>query len=138
MGLILDSTVLVGAERRLLTVRETLDEIERKFGDEELALSVMSAAELVHGVWRAQSPQIRARREEFVEEVLARLPVRPVTLRMARLAGQIDARCRSRGVTLPTADLYIGVTALDLGFKVLTANLRHFRQVPGLKVARWA
>jgi predicted nucleic acid-binding protein len=87
-------------------------------------------------VWRAQSPQIRARREEFVEEVFARLPVRPITLRMARLAGQIDARCRSRGVTLPTVDLYIGVTALDLGFKVLTANLRHFRQIPGVKIAQ--
>jgi tRNA(fMet)-specific endonuclease VapC len=135
MGLIVDSTALVGAERRRMTVLETLNSIGEQFGDEELALSVMTAAELVHGIWRAQDPQTRARREEFVEEVFARLPVRPVTLRMARLAGQIDAGCRARGVTIPTADLYIGVTALDLDFRVLTANTRHFRQIPGLKLA---
>src|SRR5579863_5247145 len=35
---------------------------------------------------------------------------------------------------IPFPDLLIGATALSLGFSVLTANLRHFRLIPGLSV----
>jgi predicted nucleic acid-binding protein len=35
---------------------------------------------------------------------------------------------------LPLSDLLIGVTALDLGYSVATANLRHFQMIPGLKI----
>lgn len=97
-------------------------------------ISVMTAAELVHGVWRAHTPAVRARREEFVEEIFARIPVRPVSLRVARIAGQIDARARVKGVTIPTADLFIGVTALEPGFAIATRNLRRFRLIRGLRV----
>ena len=94
----------------------------------------MTAAELVHGVWRAETPAIRAQREEFVGEVVARVPVVPVSLRIARIAGQVDALSRAEGKTIPTADLYIGATALNLGFALGTHNLRHFRMIPGLSV----
>jgi predicted nucleic acid-binding protein len=40
-------------------------------------------------------------------------------------------------MTIPFADLLIGVTALELGFSVLTVNLRHFRLIPGLKVEQF-
>jgi predicted nucleic acid-binding protein len=33
------------------------------------------------------------------------------------------------------ADLLIGVTALELGYRVATANVRHFQMVPGLGIA---
>jgi predicted nucleic acid-binding protein len=32
------------------------------------------------------------------------------------------------------ADLLIGVTALQLGYRVATGNLRHFQMVPGLQI----
>jgi predicted nucleic acid-binding protein len=59
-----------------------------------------------------------------------------VSLRTGRIAGEIDAKARSRGVTIPTADLLIGATALELGFAVATANVRHFRLIPRLRVRR--
>ena len=134
MGVVLDSTVLIEGERRGLTVVGTLRRIISRIGDEETVIAVMTAAELMHGVWRANRPEVRARREEFVEEIFIRIPVRPVSLRIARIAGQIDAQARMKGKTIPTADLLIGATALDLGFSVLTANLRHFRMIPKLRV----
>jgi predicted nucleic acid-binding protein len=62
------------------------------------------------------------------------LTVYPYTKESALLAGKLDAEQRSRGVVIPYADLLIGATALSLGFSVLTTNVRHFRQVPGLSV----
>ena len=134
MGVVLDSTVLVGAERKGQTVSQLLERVQDAFRDPEIAIAAMTAAELVHGVWRAKKPEIRARREEFVEEVLARIPVRAMSLRTARIAGRIDAECRAKGITLPTADLLIGAAALELGFGIATANERHYKLIPGLKV----
>jgi predicted nucleic acid-binding protein len=31
-------------------------------------------------------------------------------------------------------DLLIGATALEIGYAVVTANVRHFRLIPGLNV----
>ena len=117
---------------------ELLSSLERRFGDQEIVLSVTSAAELMHGIWRASGPRIRARREEFVEEVFARIPVRVFNLRTARIAGQIDAQCRMKGKVVPTADLYIGALAIELQFSVVTANVRHFKLIPGLKVFQFS
>ena len=134
MGVVLDSTVFIGGERRKLTVVETLDRARKALGDTQVVLSSMSAVELIHGIWRAQTPGTRARRQELVEEIFARVPVRPVSLKTARIAGEIDAKARAKGVTIPTADLLIGATALELGFGVATANLRHFRLIPRLRI----
>lgn len=135
MGVVLDSTVLVGAQRRRQTVSEVIEQVRDTLHDPEIAIAAMTAAELVHGVWRAKAAEIRIRREEFVEEVFARIPVRAMSLRTARLAGRIDAECRSKGITLPTPDLLIGATALELGFGVATANQRHYKLIPRLKVS---
>jgi tRNA(fMet)-specific endonuclease VapC len=137
MGLILDSTALIGTERASRSVVQLLQLLQRRFGDESVAISAMTAAELIHGVWRASTPRMRALREAFVEEVFARIPVEQISLQTARIIGQIDARCRAKGSVIPTADLLIGATALELGFRVVTSNLRHFKLIPGLKVARF-
>jgi predicted nucleic acid-binding protein len=62
------------------------------------------------------------------------LTVYPYTKETALLAGKLDGEQQSQGVVIPFADLLIGATALSLGYSVLTANVRHFRQVPGLSV----
>ncbi len=62
------------------------------------------------------------------------LPVHAVTLAIALRAGQIDGELTAEGTRIATADLLIGVTALELGYRVLTGNLRHFRLIPGLQV----
>ena len=134
MGIVVDSTAFIGAERAGSSVIEILSDLAERFGDQEAAISVVSAYELAHGVWRASGPRIRAKREEFVEEILWRVPVRPVTLSIARIAAQIDAACRTRGFTVPTSDLFIAATALDLDFSVATGNLRHFKKIPSLRV----
>ncbi|MBI1872381.1 MAG: PIN domain-containing protein, partial [Acidobacteria bacterium] len=92
--------------------------------------------ELIHGIYRADTLERRARREAFVEELLTALTVYPFTIDAARLAGKLDAEQQSRGVVVPVADLLIGATALSLGFSVLTVNPRHFRQLPGLSVVQ--
>ena len=134
MGLLIDSTALISAERKELSPEELLDELIERWGDVELAISVMSAGELFHGCWRADSPARRAKREEFVESILAAVPVVPITLPVVRIFGEIDAKLAARGKRLPTSDLLIACTALARGDDVVTGNRRHFGSVPGLTV----
>lgn len=134
MGLLIDSTLLIHAERNRLTPARLIAELLERWGDVELAISAMSAGELLHGCWRADSPARRARREEFVEAVLAAIPVVALTLPIMRVFAEVDARLCTSGNRLPTSDLLIGATALCRGDEVVTGNTRHFEKIPGLTV----
>lgn len=136
MGLILDSSVVIDAERRGETVEQMVDRMIAVGGDQEAALSAIGLTELMHGLYRAKTPALRFRRQSFLDEVLADLTVYPYTRENAILAGKIDGEQQNQGVVIPFADLLIGTTALSLGFSVLTANLRHFQKIPGLSVVR--
>jgi predicted nucleic acid-binding protein len=137
MGLILDSSVVITAERRGDTVEQLIEGIVKTTGDQEAALSAVGLTELIHGIYRAKTPEIRRRRETFITELLSDLTVYPYTKETALLAGRLDGEEQSRGVVIPFSDLLIGATALSLGFKVLTVNLRDFQRIPGLSVARF-
>ena len=105
-------------------------------GDQEAAVSAIGLTELIYCIYRAQTLEIRLRRESFLNELLADLTVFPYTKETALLAGKIDGEQQSRGVVIPFGDLLIGATALSLGYKVLTGNLRDFQRIPGLSVER--
>lgn len=134
MGLILDSSVIIAAERHGETVERLIERIVRATGDQDAALSAVGLTELIHGIYRAPTPELRLRRESFINELLADLTVHLYTKETALLAGKLDGEQQSRGVVIPFADLLIGATALALGYSVLTVNVRHFEQIPGLSV----
>ena len=136
MGLILDSSVVIAAERRGDTVEQLIEQIVNRTGDQEAALSAVGLTELVHGIYRAPTPDMRVRRESFLNELLADLTVYPFTKETAMLAGKLDGEQQSQGVVVPFGDLLIGATALSLGYSVLTVNVRHFERIPGLSVVK--
>ena len=136
MGLILDSSVVIAGERRGHTVRQILEQFKSDYGETEIGLSVVTIVELNHGVQRAGTEERRQRRQAFVDELIRDVPVHPVTLEVARLAGRIEGDQAAHGVTIAFEDLLIAATALQLGFGVVTSNVRHFEQIPGLNVVQ--
>ena len=75
MGLILDSSVVIAAERRGDTVEQLIEKIVKATGDQEAALSAIGLTELIHGIYRAQTPEIRLRRESFLGVWIKRKPM---------------------------------------------------------------
>src|SRR5258708_2353989 len=136
MGLILDSSVLITAERAGQNARQILEAILRKVGNTEIGISVVTLIELAHGAARADTPQRKANRQQFIRELLIALPVYPVTVSVALRTGQADGENQAKGIRLPLSDLLIGATALELGYSVATGNLRHFEMISGLSVVR--
>jgi tRNA(fMet)-specific endonuclease VapC len=137
MGVILDSSVLVAAERQGHNAREVLIAVSSQLGDTEIGLSAITLLELAHGAARANTPERRAKREQFIDELIQAVPVYSITAAVALRAGRIDGDNQARGVRLPLSDLLIGVTGLELGYGVATLNVRHFRLIAGLSVVQF-
>ncbi len=133
-GLVLDSGVVITAERDAKPVSELLAALEREFGETEIVLSAISVIELEHGLYRAQTTEQTQKRRDCLDTVFAAIPVEPFTRDMAQLAAKIDAAARQAGRAIPFDDLLIGVTALRFGYAVGTRNLRHFQTIPNLAV----
>jgi len=132
MAALIDSSVLIAAERGHLN----LDDISARYADEDVALSAVTASELLHGLYRARTAAQRHRRQAFVEGLLAQLPVIPFDLTVARVHASLWADLSQRGVVIGERDLMIGATAIAKDYSIATRDERSFPRIPGLKVQR--
>jgi tRNA(fMet)-specific endonuclease VapC len=137
VAIVLDSSVIIAAERRGRTVGEILEQVKAARGEVEIGLSVMTIAKLMHGAYRTQTQAQQQRRPECIERLSSDVPVHPVTLDIARLAGRIEGQQKSLGIQLAFENLLIGATVLPLGFDVATLNLRDFQKIPGLSLIQF-
>ena len=133
MGTLIDSSVLIAAERGKLNLEDQLEER----GDEPVAIAAVTASELLQGVHRAGTTTQRSRREAYVERVLAELAVIPFDLVTARIHARLWATLAAKGINVGAHDLLIAATALAVGFDVATRDVRSFPKIPGLTTARW-
>ncbi|MDQ2775742.1 MAG: PIN domain-containing protein [Acidobacteriota bacterium] len=137
LGVILDSSIVIEAERQHLNVAQFLGLVGQKIGEREVALCSVTVAELAHGIYRADTAERRERRRTFLDELKAAVPVYPVTDVTAEVAGKLSAESSMRGVIIPFDDLLIGCCALERGYVIATRNLRHFQKIPGLNTVRF-
>ena len=134
LGLILDSSVIIEAEREGQTVEQLLEQVKSSVGEVEIAICSVTVAELVHGVYRANTREIRQRRRAFIVELKRHVPVHPVTDETGEIIGRISGEQAARGIKIPFEDLAVGASALEQGYAVATLNVRHFQMIPGLVV----
>lgn len=130
MALIVDSTVLIGMERRGLGFTD----IARIGPNESTAIASITASELLIGVMRSvPSPKTTAR-AAFVEAICQRLPVLPFDLAAARVHARLWADLAATGTPIGPHDMLIAATALSNGYAILTDNIGEFQGVPRLVV----
>ena len=108
--------------------------LEKQLGpDEEVGMAAITASELLHGVHRATA-EYRPRREAFVEAVLTAFPPLPFGLLTARAHARVWAELAAAGQDVGAHDRIVAATAITAGWRVGTANTRHFDRVVGLDV----
>ncbi|HET9724337.1 MAG TPA: PIN domain-containing protein [Actinomycetota bacterium] len=125
--LILDTTVLVSAERGRRRLDRAIDD------DDDVAIAAVTAAELLVGLELAGQRQ-RVARAAFVEDVLQTLSVEDYTLATARAHALLLAATRAADIPRGAHDLIIAATAAATGRTVVTADERGFRDLPGVAV----
>lgn len=123
MGTILDTSLLIDVERGSARIPD----------DEEVAVAAITAAELLHGVHRADRSR-RAAREAFVEGVLSTIRTVPFDLHVARVHARLWAELAATGRTPGAHDLQVAATAVALGWSVAATDRRAFQNIPRLNV----
>jgi predicted nucleic acid-binding protein len=136
LGIVLDSSVLIAAERRKLTPAQAVESVQHNVGEVPIVPCALTIAEIGHGIYRAVTEEVRSRRPAFLDELKAAVPIYPVTEATAELIARIDGGQAAQGINLPLGDLIIGATAVELGYAVATTNLRDFNRIPGLRVVQ--
>jgi hypothetical protein len=113
-------------------------ETGRRLGElpEEIAVSVITAAELELGVLRATDQATRATRLSTLSRVQSTYSLLPVDPEVASCFARIAAAERDRGRRLRRHDTWIAATAMRHGAAVLTqdADFSTFESVDVLRV----
>jgi tRNA(fMet)-specific endonuclease VapC len=130
MGVILDTSVLIEAERR----KAEIDKLTEDREEEIFGISVITVAELLHGLHRADSTKRRLKRSAYVEKIIELFPIYVFETSIARIYAELWSDLSKKGIQIGAHDLIIGSTALSLGFSVATRNMRHFERIEGLKI----
>lgn len=125
--LILDTTVLIDAERRSRR-------LDRLIADEDdVAIAAVTAAELLVGVELADAAR-RPARAAFVRSVLDTVPVEDYDLQVARLHAELLAHVRRSGRPRGAHDLIIAATAAARDRLVVSSDSAAFADLPGVPV----
>ncbi len=134
LGLVLDSSPLIAAERRKMRPDQAIEMVRQIVGELPIILSSITVAEIGHGIYRAGAPEMYERRRRFLDELIATVPVHPVTTATAEIIARIGGEQAAKGINIPLGDLIIGASALELGYSVGTSNIRDFQRIPGLAI----
>ena len=129
MAIVLDADVLIRGEKGSFDLKNWL----ATRSDDQFEVAAITVAELWHGVERATAPY-RARRQQYLEAVLAPLPIIPYTEQTAREHARIWAELEATGKMIGYYDIIVAATALERGSDVATFNRKHFDLVSGLTV----
>ncbi len=101
---------------------------------EQLCISTITLAELVHGVEKSALPE---KNRKNVEDFVSRLEVLEYGNKAASHYGDIRADLERKGTTIGVNDLHISGHARSEGLILVTNNTREFERVSGLRLENW-
>lgn len=102
-------------------------------GDEQISISAIVASELRFGILKRNSERLTY----LVEAILDRISILPYEDKEASHFAEIRLDLERNGTPIGTTDLFIAAHARSLDVTLVTANIREFGRVPGLKVENW-
>jgi len=73
----------------------------------------------------------------FEEKVFPSISVLAFDEKSAKIYGTLKANLEKKGVSKSKPDLRIASIALQHGLTLVTANIKHFHDIPGLTVESW-
>lgn len=132
MGVIFDSSEIISLERNA----ESIETLIRSREDDPFGISVVTVAELLHGVERADTETRKTKRLAFVEKVIELFPIFPFDTAVARIYARLWAALVRKGAHIGSHDLIIAATAISMDYTIVTANVRDFEKIEGIRIER--
>jgi predicted nucleic acid-binding protein len=127
--MLLDTSILVELLRGNAEIKEKVKVMERE--RETFRASAASAFELYYGAYTSSRAEENIK---LIKDLLKSLELISYNEMMAEILGEILARLRKEEKMIDLRDLFISATAIGLGERLSTMNLRHYGRVWGLRV----
>lgn len=103
-------------------------------GDHRLGISAICEAELLYGLQKRDSARLW---QEYRSALENKLTLLPVDLGVAQRFAALKVHMERLGKPRADFDLLIAATALRHNLILATGNVRHFEDLPGLRVENW-
>lgn len=126
MRYLLDTNILVDHIRG----REVINQVS--IGDEAV-ISIITLAELIHGVYKSDNPKNALSKVNYTLDKL-NLQVENLSENIVHAFGEIKANLEQKGQRLEDFDLLIAATAVVNNLTLVTRNIKHFKRIKGLKL----
>ncbi len=132
MRLALDANVVIDLMRGDEVVR--LSYFDARQSQAEMSVSVMVLQELRFGSALSARPAVQA---ALIDRWLGSTAIVPYEAPDALTAAALQAEMQRAGQTAPIGDFFIGAHAVARGCALVTADTRHFQNIPGLELLNW-
>ncbi len=131
MGLVLDTSVLIEAERGKLSLSSLL---RKTFTKESIYISSISVSELYLGALLSQK-SFKEQRTTSIEIMISSLIILDFDSKVAKAHAKAWSQLKKKGILISPYDLIIAATCLYHQHSLLTFNIKEFSRVPNLKLA---
>lgn len=131
MGLVIDTSALVELERR---GPDWAIGGSAPF-DEPAVIAAITYAEIMVGVRLADTPARARQRKARLDALVSHCPIVEFSRAIAERWSDVFAQLSRDGRMIPSNDIAVAATALELNFGVLVGRRdeKHFRRVAGLR-----
>ena len=102
-------------------------------GEQAICTSIVVAAEFRYGAAKSRSEELA----DCVDRILSAIEVLPLKPPADRHYANIRHHLAQQGTPVGPNDMMIAAHARSLGLAVVTANIREFSRIEGLKVENW-
>lgn len=112
-------------------------ELAEKFNSltkETLCISIITYAELMFGI---KKKKLGYKFMQTFKDFISRLEIVPFEVYAAKEYAEIRAYLEATGVPIGNMDILIAASAKAINAVLVTNNLKHFNNVPKLKVETW-
>jgi tRNA(fMet)-specific endonuclease VapC len=131
MKYLLDTDICIYFLKQNKKIVEKLQDTPEK----DLAISVITVAELQFGAFNSKQTQNNLKKVEAFQDIVQTIILTPeITAEYAR----IKAELRQKGLPVADFDILIGATALVNGLILVTNNTQHFARLPNLPLENWS
>ena len=130
MRYLIDTNIIIYRLKNLGKVNDNF----LKNKDKDMAVSVISYGELVLGAKKSKFVDKNLRTVNLIKEIF---PLVDVNCDAMDVFGEIKAFAQKSGMPIDDMDLLIASTAIANGFTLVTHNIKHFENIPNLKLVDW-
>jgi len=127
-------TDVISALMKANVTQNFLERLKAASGDAQ-AISSITVFEVYYGAHKSADPKRFIKL--FETKVLPVVEILTFDDNAARIAGKLRAGRERSGKPIAPGDLQIAAVALASGSILITGNIRHFLEIPGLDIENW-